>query len=152
MLHELHSQGVALSTLYPATQILYRAVGYEQAGGRYEIRARCAELPRGREAHGAAQPLSIVRLERGDDPRVRAAYREVAQRSPGWLDRDEYMWSRVPEWRGEIRDGYAALAGHDVAGYLFVATRRLESGRQSLHLSDIAAVDAHAAERLFAFL
>jgi predicted acetyltransferase len=207
MLHELSAQGVALSTLYPSTQSLYRSVGYEQAGQRFEIRARCGDLassahlggeraarksdvahanvarthadaahshadasrshtdasrshadaPRSnadasRSHADASRSLALVRLDRGDDPRIHAAYREVAQRSPGWLDRNEYMWGRVPEWRGETRDGYAVLDGHDIAGYLFLAPRRLDSGRHDLFLSDFVAHDAHAARRLFAFL
>jgi len=152
MLHELHAKNIALSTLYPATQSLYRAVGYEQAGSRHEIRARCRDLVLDPRTLGdAAGALAIVRLDRGDDPRIRGAYREVAQRSPGWLDRDESMWGRVPEWRGETREGYAVLSGRDIVGYAFVAPRRLDSGHHNLLLSDLVAVDAHAARRLFAF-
>ncbi|HZM00306.1 MAG TPA: GNAT family N-acetyltransferase, partial [Planctomycetota bacterium] len=43
-LAELRRSGVALSTLYPATTALYRAVGYEVAGGRYALELRLGEL------------------------------------------------------------------------------------------------------------
>src|SRR5204863_3657876 len=36
-LREIRAAGTPLSALYPATQVLYRKVGYEQAGGRFEI-------------------------------------------------------------------------------------------------------------------
>jgi predicted acetyltransferase len=159
-LHELRDKGVALSALYPATNAVYRAVGFEIAGSRYEVRAPCRSLAvdvralrdEARALGDEARALSVVRLDRPDDPRIRSVYRDVAQRSPGWLDRDEYMWGRVPEWRGETRDGYAVLAGHDVLGYVFLAQRRLDTGRHNLFLSDLAASDARAALRLFAFL
>jgi predicted acetyltransferase len=153
MLHELHAKGVALSTLYPSTQSLYRNVGYEQAGSRFELRARCADLsPDPRALSEEVRALHLVRLDRPDDPRIRAAYREVAQRSPGWLDREDYLWGRLPEWRGETREAYAALSGHDLLGYLFLAQKRAESGRHDLHVYDFVAVDSRAARRLFAFL
>lgn len=153
MLNELHSQGVALSCLYPATQPLYRGVGYEQAGGRWEVRAPCRALTSSsRKLSEEARAMPIVRLDRGDDPRIRATYRAVAQRTPGWLDRDEFMWSRVPEWRGEAREGYAVLSGQEIAGYLFMSTRRLENGHHNLILSDLVAADARAARRLLLFL
>src|SRR6185295_16930186 len=66
MLQELQGKGVALSTLYPATQVLYRAVGYEQAGSRYEVRAPCRSLaidPRSMSSE--ARALTIVRLDHG---------------------------------------------------------------------------------------
>jgi predicted acetyltransferase len=153
MLHELREKGVALSALYPATNAVYRAVGYEIAGSRWEVRAPCRSLAIDARTLGdEARALSVVRIDRPDDPRIRGAYRDVAQRSPGWLDRDEYMWSRVPEWRGETRDGYAVLSGHDVLGYVFLAQRRLDTGHHNLFLSDIVASDARAALRLFSFL
>jgi predicted acetyltransferase len=153
MLNELHSKGVALSTLYPSTQSLYRSVGYEQAGSRFELRAHCGDLvPNPRAMSEEARALSVVRLDRADDPRIRAAYKEVAQRSPGWLDREDYLWGRLPEWRGETRDAYAVLSGHDLLGYMFLAQRRAESGRHDLYIYDLVAVDARAARRLFAFL
>jgi predicted acetyltransferase len=153
MLNDLHSQGVALSCLYPATQPLYRGVGYEQAGGRWEVRAPCRSLSSSsRTLAEEARALPIVRLDPGEDPRIRATYRNVAQRTPGWLDRNDFMWGRVPEWRGEKREGYAVLAGQDIAGYLFMASRRLETGHHNLVLSDFVAADARAARRLIQFL
>jgi predicted acetyltransferase len=153
MLNELHAQGIALSCLYPATQPLYRGVGYEQAGGRWEVRAPCRSLVLSScKLSEEARALPIVRLDRGDDPRIRATYRTVAQRAPGWLDRDDFMWSRVPEWRGETREGYAVLSGQEIAGYLFMAPRRLDTGHHNLILSDLVAADARAAQRLVMFL
>ena len=53
-----HAEGVALSTLYPATQPLYRSAGYEQAGNYYElriptksIRVRAATTPATNRCH-----------------------------------------------------------------------------------------------------
>ena len=43
-LREAAERGVALSSLYPATVTLYRAVGYELAGSRHRFRARVADL------------------------------------------------------------------------------------------------------------
>lgn len=37
-LREMHAAGFPISGLYPAAQKLYRSVGYEQAGSRFEVR------------------------------------------------------------------------------------------------------------------
>jgi predicted acetyltransferase len=90
-LHEEHARGTALSTLYGASQELYRRVGYERAGTRMEFRAPLARLPRMRTAVG----VRVREAGEGDRVAIHAAYRELAAAHDGWLDRGDYVWGRV---------------------------------------------------------
>ena len=42
---EMHDEGMALSTLYPATEPLYRRAGYEQAGVQFAVRIALTSIP-----------------------------------------------------------------------------------------------------------
>jgi GNAT superfamily N-acetyltransferase len=67
VLNEARGQGVALSTLYPATDSVYRRVGYERAGTRWTC-VLLKELP--------VLPLQDVAgtLADADEPAAEAAY------------------------------------------------------------------------------
>ena len=143
---EMRARGLALSTLYPATHAFYRDVGYELAGGRYEIRIAASAIG----AHDRDAP--VFRLEHGCDGAVRAAYARAAATSPGWLDRHEYIWSRIPEWRAEVREGYAVGTPRAIEGYVFLARRRNATGRHDVVVADLVALDARAGRRLLALL
>lgn len=84
---ELHDKGVALSTLYPATEPLYRRAGYEQAG--VQIHVRLALFSIGLKH----RELPCKRMEDGDMPLVRAIHAEYARRNPGNLDRHAFRWN-----------------------------------------------------------
>jgi predicted acetyltransferase len=145
---EIAAEGVALSGLYPATQPLYRRVGYEQAGHRFEVR-----LPVGiidtRERDLAVRPI-----EGGDEASVRACYRRFAEGFEGPLDRGEYLWRRVREGRDTAYHGFAAWSeAGEIEGYLYLSqTRKPERGRQDIALSDLAFTTPRGGRRLLAFL
>lgn len=144
---ELAQQKVALSCLYPATLPIYRAVGYEIAGLRYEMKSPCASLvsPRGNG--------EIVAIAGTDDEAMRACQREAAARGNGELDRHEALWLRVGEHRGEARDGYAVRAADGrVTGYVWFARRPSSLPRHDLSVSDCVALDRDAARTLIGFL
>ena len=147
MLRELHAQGQPLSALYPATQVLYRKVGYEQAGGRWAVEAPVSALVvRGRRAPGQLRTLVDA-----DNAAVNRCYQEVAARGSGWLDRGEYVWDRVRHPRGETTFGYG-LGGDVIDGYLYFHQKRATGGRYDLVLSDFCARTPRAAESLLGFL
>jgi predicted acetyltransferase len=105
---ELHEQGVALSTLYPATQVLYRQVGYEQAGGRYEVTLPASQID------VRDRSLEVREIGPDDEALVADLYRRRACRNAGNLDRGPFIWSRVRRYQGEpvraclfLRDGRA---------------------------------------------
>ncbi|HEY9689515.1 MAG TPA: GNAT family N-acetyltransferase [Coleofasciculaceae cyanobacterium] len=87
VLAEAYERGFALSTLYPATQRLYRQVGYEQAGthGLWEV--ALSSIGRSGDLL-PVQPMDAT----GDRPRLAALYRRQAPGENGWIDRSEALW------------------------------------------------------------
>ena len=88
MLKEMHSQGVPLSTLYPATTTFYRGLGYERAGTRIIYQA----------AAGSIQVRERDVTLRQVTPEARSLLHELysawAQTQNGLLDRSETLWNR----------------------------------------------------------
>jgi predicted acetyltransferase len=146
LVRELAAEGVPLSTLYPATQTLYRKVGYELAGGRYEIAAPASALALGDRS------VPLRPMTPADRPEVERIYAAWASSRPGYLDRGEYVWSRVASPRGETAYGYVAGRAGALEGYLFLTQRRRPDGRHDVHLTDVAAVSARAARSILTFL
>jgi predicted acetyltransferase len=146
LLRELGDRGLMLSTLFPSTTAFYRRCGYELAGTRYEVKVALAALPRKRA------PLSIRRGDEKDEPAVRALYAQQAARSPGHLQRHDYIWGRVKVWRDETRELYLFERGKELAGYCWLVARRPEAARQELFLSDFVCAGVEAAETLVALL
>ncbi|MDJ0716392.1 MAG: GNAT family N-acetyltransferase [Prochloraceae cyanobacterium] len=118
---ELFSTGIPISTLYAATQRLYRKAGYEQAG------SYCVwELP-------------ITAIERGDRPRplhrvdpleyqlFEEIYRQQAKQNNGNLDRNKAIWERTVKPNIEEEETvFAYLIGDRVAleGYIIFSQSR----------------------------
>jgi predicted acetyltransferase len=146
-LRELRAQGVPLASLYPATQPLYRRVGFEQAGSRFEIRVQLSGL----DFH--ERTLSLRPVEESDMPALHDIYRRHARRQQGWLDRSPYIWDRVTHPRGELAYGYLVEGSAGVEGYLFL-TRRTQPRdlRQELNLTDLVALTPAAGRRLLSFI
>src|SRR5436190_10035299 len=88
-LKEARSQGIAISTLYPATLPLYRRVGFEQAGYWMEYRLPLSRID------VASSGLNVRPLEEKDMPSVKRCYQSVATGFDGYLDRGDYVWNRV---------------------------------------------------------
>ena len=146
VLRELGDRGLMLSTLFPSTTAFYRRCGYEFAGTRYEIRLALGSL------RAKRPPLSIRRGDEKDEPAVRALYAAQAARSPGHLQRHEYIWGRVKVWREETRELYLFEHGKELAGYCWLARRRPDPARQEIFLSDYVCNGVEAAETLIALL
>jgi predicted acetyltransferase len=148
VVREIAAEGVPLSGLYPATQPLYRRVGYEQAGHRFEIR-----LPL-RHVDCRERTLGVRAVQESDQGAIRACYRAFAERFDGPLDRGEYAWRRIEQSWEATYYGFAAHAEDgSIEGYLYLHQKRKpERGRQDLLLSDVAFTTARAGWRLLAFL
>jgi predicted acetyltransferase len=139
---ELHRQRVALSTLYPSTQKLYRGAGWEIAGGRWEVKI-APSLIRVRDT-----AASLREMAPKDRPKVMELYRSRAALRNGELDRGPYMWSRVFEPRGRsprcfLVEHRGALEGYAV---LYQATR--EPPHSDVVALDVTATTARAARRI----
>lgn len=120
-IREVAAQGVALSTLYPATQTLYRAVGYERAGRSSEYSLPVANLD---PLRSFGEELTARRLTDDDLPSVRALYSEVHSELHGSLDRGPYVWSRVSRPRGRNPRGFGFFDGEVLEAYAYLAQAR----------------------------
>jgi len=147
VVRELAASDSALSCLYPATLPLYRSVGYELAGGRYESRVAALALPNSKST------LEIVPLAAIDDAAMRACYSEAAALGNGSLDRGRAMWERVRENRNEVRDGYAVVDRDGrVRAYAWFVRQRTASGlAHDLLTSDLCVADREGALALAGF-
>ncbi len=145
-LQELRDLGVPISVLYPATQPLYRRVGYEQAGSRYELRV---------QAHGLdfkERSLQVRPIKESDQSAIQELYRRHASVRQGYLDRGPYVWDRVLNPRGEIAYGFLVEGANGVEGYLYLVRRRKVNLEQELYLTDFVAPTPAAGRRLLSFL
>jgi predicted acetyltransferase len=119
LLREAYEKGFAISTLYAATQALYRRSGYEQAGHRSRIMIDPARV-RARSAPGVRiRPADFDR----DHDAMAACQHAMAREMPGSLDRDVYLWSLVRVPRRLEAD---TLLVEDASGVCGVLTARLE--------------------------
>jgi predicted acetyltransferase len=145
-LKEFYANGVPISVLYPATQRVYRKVGYEQGGNADGLELRLdsiglsyRDLP--------IQSVTPVRHEVFQD-----MYREWAMQTNGNLDRNPAIWERIiqPSQQEEI---YAYLIGREAQpeGYIIFNT---EAQGKEFHLAirDWVALNASAGRRLWTFL
>lgn len=118
LLREVSQRGVPISTLYAATQALYRRSGYEQAGHRGRIVLDPARL-RARLVPGVrVRPADPAR----DHDAMAACQAAMARAMPGNLDRDDYLWSLARA----TRLGADTLVVEDSSGVCGVLTTRLE--------------------------
>jgi predicted acetyltransferase len=145
-LRELRNTGWPLAALYPATQPLYRRVGFEQAGSRFEIRGPLNALP----CADRELPMRAFRPE--ELPAIQRAYSEVARRRAGWLDRGSYVWHRVQHPRGLTAYGYIIGPPNTVEGYAFLARKLKSSFRSDVVVTDMVATTPRAWRRLLTFL
>ncbi len=146
LLHELRGQGFPLSVLYPATQTLYRRVGYEQAGARYEIRLETHSLD------FKERSLQVRPVKPADLPVIQELYRRHASSRQGYLDRGPYVWDRVFHPRSETAYGFLVEGAQGVEGYVWLVRRRKVDLIQEIFLTDIVASTPAAARRLLNFL
>jgi predicted acetyltransferase len=150
-LRELAAANVPLAALYPSNIELYRRADFEIGGGRYELRTGCATLRR-------TEALErVVELPAGvNDPRVRRLYERVAATRNGWIDRNDAIWDRVRDFRGEIREGFGVerRVGNEteLAAYVFVARRKRRQLGFDLVCGDLAAADGPAGRAILGFL
>ena len=145
-LAEARANGIALSSLYPATLTLYRLAGYELAGARFRFTAYLKELPLGGRDH------DVHPIEEADRQDVERAYRAWALVRNGALDRGEYIWRRVRTPREGTARGFLVRGKAGVEGYLYATQRPRATGGYDLILTDFVALSAHAARALLGLL
>lgn len=159
-LREAREAGTPLSSLYPANQTLYRRLGYEQAGHRFEVHIPLNRIgARAPMRGGDGLSIREARSEGADRDRVRALYSRFAAACQGMLDRNEVVWRRIespPPARSEPARLFLIERGRTLEGYIFLtqANPPTTSGpnRFNVHIHDMAAITPAAINRLWAFL
>lgn len=146
---EMHGDRVSLSTLFPATQPVYRRVGYEQAGVRLRYRMPAGVI----DLHDRS--LSVRPMELGDDHDVHRLYAERASRTAGNLDRNRWAWQRLldpPPWQTPIH-GYLVQRESIAEGYILFSQKPGQPLHKNvIEVADLVAGTADAARQLLTFL
>jgi predicted acetyltransferase len=147
VVRELRAAGTPLSALYPATQPLYRAVGYECAGVEYRTEVQAQAL------RGGDRSAPLRAATRADEPAIDECYRRRARLSHGLLDRPAYLWERIRRPISGTVSGYIVDGDAGVEGYLYYVTREVTAGRTDFALwcPDVAATTPRAARRIVGF-
>ncbi|MGL5806144.1 MAG: GNAT family N-acetyltransferase [Xenococcaceae cyanobacterium] len=143
---ELQSSGIPISTLYPATQVLYRKLGYEQGG------SRCAwELPT-ESISLQDRDLEMRSVNPSEYKIFKQIYRQQAQYYNGNLDRDRAIWEQIIESSHE-KTIYAYLIGSESKpeGYIIYTQTRIGEDFY-IKIYDWAALTTSATKRLWTFL
>lgn len=147
VLDEQCRAGVPISALYPATVRLYRRAGYELAGVALEATVPTASID------VRERSLDVRPAAPADEAAIRALYHEVARHTPGALDRSDFHWQRVHNFRGELTRGYVFSRGDSLEGYVFI--RDVSTGSAwsaNLYVQDVACTTAAAARAVLTFL
>ena len=145
LLHELQAEGTALSTLYPATQPIYRKLGYEIAGAHINY-----ALPIG-SINVREHSAEIRPAETEDEPAMAALYGERALATNGNLDRSAFFWKR--KWgKGEnAAFRYMIEESGKPTGYVIYRAQRVVFPKQDLVVADFTVKTPAAARRLLSF-
>lgn len=144
-LKELHANGVAISTLHPAVQSLYRKVGYEQ-GGSY-----CGwEIPASQiQIRESSLPIAPIPL---NSERLSPLYQQQAQCNNGYLDRHPCLWQEILRpISQEALYAYQFGSVDHPQGYIIFKQTRTEAG-SILQIRDWVVLTTAAGRSLWSFL
>ncbi|MFO0835482.1 MAG: GNAT family N-acetyltransferase [Phycisphaerales bacterium] len=142
-----HNEGWPLVGLFASTHSLYRSVGFEHAGHRFQYTIPMTQIDAGPHSRERVEPLDH------ESPEVRECFARFAARYDGTLDRGPYIWQRVKSPRGEEHHPFGVRDEHGtLQGYVFVNQKRRADGRADVNLSDFVFHTAAAGRRLWALL
>jgi predicted acetyltransferase len=144
-IEELYDLEVPISALFPATQILYRKVGYEQAGShcRWELPVNNLRLQ--------DRQLPIKKIELSDRPFLEKIYHQQAQLNNGNLARHAAIWQRITESAKETAYAYLIGSESDPEGYLIFTQKQAEA-KTTMEIRDWVILTPKAAQRLWTFI
>jgi predicted acetyltransferase len=148
-LEEVRRDGLALSSLFPATYPLYRGAGYESAANRLVYRVPLSSL-----GAGAREP-ELREATRDDHGILRALYDARAKSTSGLVDRSPYFWVRIHEpIAGEDARAYIVVGDSGPEGYVVVWYKAGASplAPNDLAVRDVVARTPGAARRILRFL
>lgn len=145
-LRDARERGFALSVLYPATDTLYRAVGYELAGAYYRSSMRVVDCPRDKTSD------KVALITDSDQAELVELYRRVAQQRSGYLDRGKFVWSRVRTPQEQPALGVSVRGSRGLEGYAYMYQRPSKIEDYDLTLSDLVANSPSAMASLLNFI
>lgn len=142
---ELHQRRVPLSSLYPATQPIYRRCGYERAGVSLEY-----GLPV-RALHVRDRTLDLRAATPSDEAEIIALYEGWAAPQNGMLRRSKFIWERVSHNRKGDTLPYVVTRDGRIEGYVF-AMQTQGDWPYELRMSDCVVTTPGAGRRILTFL
>jgi predicted acetyltransferase len=131
----MRERGEVLSGLYPATNALYRRVGFELAGVWSVHKTRSRELQR----LPVGRDTPTRRASEADHAAIERCYARVARNLAGFLDRNRNWWDRIfgtDRQQIYVVDASRRAAAGDIAGYVRYTLRWPE--RASVASIDVA--------------
>lgn len=137
----MHARDIHVAGLYPATQRVYRSVGYEQAGERVRYEVPLDALT------GFRFEVPVVQVE-PLDVRVVEEFKRRYRPAHGDLDRSDAIWLRLTQ--PLVGQRYAWLIGDD--GYVILGHAPADGMHWDLEVGDLAAPSAPAMRTLLALL
>jgi len=144
---ETRARGVPLSALYAATLPLYRRVGYEAAGGRYEITLPTSAI--GLRDRG----LTLREVQPEEMPALDEVHRRRVIHENGPLEPSIPEWRRTRIASSELNPPrprlYAVWSGRRAEGYIRYPMKRED---RTLRIIDLVAATPRAGRRLLTFL
>ncbi len=142
-LRQLRADGTPLSTLYAATQRLYRKVGYEQAGSACRFSLPTQSLV-------PAQRLPIWPLNLADHKPFDKLYRQRAEKTNGNLDRNQAIWQRLLQPLEQVVYAYGIGPEDQPEGYVVFDQKPGATG-YSLQVRDLVILTPRAGRALWTF-
>jgi predicted acetyltransferase len=141
---ELHRHKYPISSLFAASESLYRKSGYERALAKYvyEMEAHRIDV-RDRECE-------MVPVKRGATRRFRETYRKRALHANGNLDRHETLWQMRHNPKSRVAHRYLVMRAGKVEGYVVYVQER-DKTEASIHLTDVCFLSAAAGRRILTF-
>lgn len=142
---ELYKKDVPISVLYPATQRLYRKVGYEQGGSicSWEIPASSIQIKE--------QPLPIKSVPL-DSELFYQLYTKQGKNINGYLNRNQTIWNRIifPSEK-EVFYGYIIGSIEKPEGYIIISQYSVDNDN-ILSVVDWVVLTNAAAQSFWSFL
>lgn len=145
LLQEFYQKNIALSTLYPATQILYRGVGYDQAGVHCQWKIPLRNLA----VNDRILPVEKIENPTPDD--FRKLYQKKAQQQNGYLDRCWGIWQMILDPNDGDIHAYWIGEKNNRQGYL-IYQQVVIDGKVCLKIKDWVALNASAIKRLWTLI
>lgn len=140
-LREIYDKGLPISTLYAATQRLYRQVGYEQGGSRcfWEMPTNSIQL-----SDRSIPMQSVIPLAN----HFHQLYHQQAKVTNGYLARNQAIWEEVIK-----PPAYAYLIGEETQpqGYI-IFSQRQENHSNLIDIHDWVLLTAGAVRRYWTFI